>query len=247
MIPKIIHFCWISGEPYPEKIRMCVNSWKHVLTDYEIILWDKQRAESIGAKYVNGAIQNNRYAFAADFIRFFALYNYGGIYLDADVEVLKTFDNLLGLRYFVGKENSDNAWEPAVMGAEAEIPWMKKVLDFWENGNLSFTDFWGRPRTPVLPFVCAKQLKDYAIHDCLTIEEWEWSEQFICRFPSDWFSPKNWLTSEIVITSNSYCIHHFTATWHATNNSEVSLSSLQKITRKIRFVLSFLKHQVLHL
>lgn len=246
MIPKIIHLCWISGDPYPEKIQKCVDSWRRVLPDYEIVVWDKARVDSIGARYVNEAVENRKYAFAADFIRFYALYTYGGIYLDSDVEVLKSFDDLLGLRYFIGKENSGNDWEPAIMGAEAGVPWMREMLRYWKAGKISFTDIWGRPRQCVLPQVCAKMLKNYTIRDCKTIAEWEDGDDHICRFPADWFSPKSWETLEINVTENTYCIHHFAATWHPNKDMMPILHSpIKKIMRVIRHVASYVKYDLI--
>lgn len=246
MIPKVLHLCWISGDAYPEKIQKCVDSWKRVLPDYEIMVWDKARVESLGSRYVNEAVENRKYAFAADFIRFYALYTYGGIYLDSDVEVLKRFDDLLGLRYFIGKENSGNDWEPAVMGAEAGVPWMKKMLTYWHFGDWSFSDIWGRPRMAVLPQVCHKQLKGYDIKDCNCIADWQYSDEYICRFPADWFSPKSWETLEVTVTPNSYCIHHFAATWHPTKNDAIILHSpLKKMMSAIRFLASYIKHDVI--
>ncbi len=245
MIPKIIHLCWISGDPYPEKIQKCVDSWKRVLPDYEIMVWDKARVDSIGSRYVNEAVENRKYAFAADFIRFYALCNYGGIYLDSDVEVLKSFDDLLGLRYFIGKENSWNDWEPAIMGAEAGVPWMREMLRYWNDGKISFTDIWGRPRQCVLPQVCAKMLKNYTIRDCKTIAEWVDGDDYICRFPADWFSPKSWETLVIDVTKNTYCIHHFAATWHPRKDElPVLHNPIKIIMRGIRRVASYVKHDL---
>ncbi len=106
MIPKIIHFCWLSDEPYPESIQKCMNSWKEKLPDYEIWKWDFKRFPKGSAKWVDQAFEKRKYAFAADYIRLYALSNYGGIYLDSDVEVLKSFDDLLHLPYFIGMENT---------------------------------------------------------------------------------------------------------------------------------------------
>ena len=215
------------------------------MPDYEIVLWDKSRIEKLNSRYLNEAILNSRYAFAADYIRFYALYTYGGIYLDSDVEVLKSFDDLLNLKYFIGKENSGNDWEPAIMGAEAGICWIRDVLKYWKFGNISFTDIWGRPRTSVLPQVCAKCLKHYKIKDCNTISDWQYGRDFISRFPADWFSPKSWETLEMNITSNTYCIHHFAATWHASKELDVKLNYIQKVMKYIRKSLSYIKHSLI--
>ena len=245
MIPKVIHYCWISGDPFPEKIQRCVDSWHRLLPDYEFVLWDARRSASIGSRYVDEAIFYGKYAFAADFIRFYALYNLGGIYLDCDVEVLKPFDDLLGLKYFIGKENSWNDWEPAIMGAEASIPWMKQMLDWWRMGRKSFVDVWGRPQMQVLPWVCSRQLKSYSIMDCITLGDWSWSDNYICRFPADWFSPKSWETFEIKVTINSYCIHHFAATWNTCMPNDLRLSPLQKSMKVVRKMFSYIKHNLI--
>ena len=106
MIPKIIHLCWLSGDPYPPKIAKCLETWKKHLADYEIILWDTNRFDLNSSIWVRQAFEKKKYAFAADFIRFYALYHFGGIYLDSDVEVLKSFDDLLDLPYFMGVEKA---------------------------------------------------------------------------------------------------------------------------------------------
>ena len=245
MIPKVIHYCWISGDPFPEKIQKCVNSWHQVLPDYEFVLWDAERIAGIGSRYVNEAVTSKQFAFAADFIRFYALYTYGGIYLDSDVEVLKPFDDLLGLRYFIGKENSWNVWEPAIIGAEAGIPWMKRMLRWWRMGKKSFTDMWGKPQMQVLPWVCKRQLADFGIKDCYSIDEWTWSDQYICRFPADWFSPKSWETLEIAVSDKTYSIHHFAATWKSSDLLKLRLTPMKQCLKMIRGFFSHLKFYVL--
>ena len=115
MIPKRIHLCWLSGDPYPAKIGKCLASWKKHLPDYEVVLWDTKRFDLESSPWVKQAFEAKKYAFAADYIRFYALYNYGGIYLDSDVEVLRSFDPLLGLPYFAGAETAGTI-EAAVLG-----------------------------------------------------------------------------------------------------------------------------------
>lgn len=245
MIPKTIHYCWISGNKFPDKIQRCVDSWHKQLPDYEFVLWDAEKASKIGSRYVDEAIFYKKYAFAADFIRFYALYTYGGVYLDSDVEVLKSFNDLLGLNYFIGKENSWNAWEPAILGAEAGVPWMSQVLSWWKKGKKPFVDIWGRPQMQVLPWICSRQLANYSIKDCKTVDEWSWSTDYICRFPSDWFSPKSWETLDLKITENTYCIHHFAATWNASIPLDLKLNFFQKCMSTVRGYGSCIKHNLI--
>lgn len=81
MIPRIIHYCWLSNEPYPEKIQQCIDSWKLHLPDYEFRLWNSASFELSSVPYVWAAYNAKKWAFCADYIRFYAIYHYGGIYL----------------------------------------------------------------------------------------------------------------------------------------------------------------------
>lgn len=127
MIPKIIHYCWLSGDPFPEKIQHCINSWRKVLPDYEFVLWDTKRFPLELSPWVKEAFKAKKYAFAADYIRVYAIYHYGGIYLDCDVEVIKRFDDLLHLPYFVGEEATGDRVEVAAFGAEKGTLWVKTM------------------------------------------------------------------------------------------------------------------------
>lgn len=215
MIPKIIHYCWISGDPFPEKIQKCFDSWKRVLPDYEIIVWDYEKAHAIGSKWVNEAIETKKYAFVADYIRFYALYHFGGIYLDSDVEVLKSFNDLLHLRYFIGKEkDSVGGIEAAILGAEKELKWVKLCLDYYSGRP--FINMFGDLQTIELPLIMRQNLSNsYELVDCNKLDDWKWTENTIYLFPVDWFSPKSWRTLEIELTNKTYSIHHFSASWKA--------------------------------
>ena len=93
MIPKVIHYCWLSNDPYPDKIRKCMDTWKKVLPDYQIKLWNTENFDmSKAPAYVREAFEQRKWAFASDYIRMYALYTEGGVYLDSDVKVLKSFE-----------------------------------------------------------------------------------------------------------------------------------------------------------
>lgn len=137
-IPKIIHLCWLSGEPYPETIARCVDSWRRVMPDYEIMLWDRERFDNeINNRFASEALEKRKWAFVADYIRLFALYKYGGIYMDSDVRVYKSFDVFLSDRFFscieYFKPTNYIAIEAAVMGAERGHPFLKECLDLYAD------------------------------------------------------------------------------------------------------------------
>lgn len=95
MIPKIIHLCWFSNDPYPVEIKVCLDSWKRVLPDYEIKLWGMKEARAIGMPFVNEALDARRWAFAGDVVRFYAVWAYGGVYMDSDIFLYRRFDEFL--------------------------------------------------------------------------------------------------------------------------------------------------------
>ena len=100
MIPKVIHWCWLSGDPLPEKIQKCIESWKKNLPDYTIKCWTTENFDVHSVAYVEEAFNQRKWAFCADYIRAYALYTEGGIHLDSDVQVLKSFDDLLNNDFF---------------------------------------------------------------------------------------------------------------------------------------------------
>ncbi len=100
MIPKKIHYCWLSGEDYPLSVQMCIDSWKRELPDYELVLWDKEKFDLGSVTFVTEAVKVKKWAFASDYIRLHALYTEGGIYLDSDVYVKKNFDHFLENDFF---------------------------------------------------------------------------------------------------------------------------------------------------
>ena len=151
MIPKKIHYCWLSNDAMPEKLQRCIDSWKMKLPDYEIIKWDLKKFPLEKSIWVRQAYERKKYAFAADYIRLYALVTEGGIYLDSDVEVLKTFDDLLHLPFFICKENSPQGVEAATIGAEAGTSWLIKCLEYYNEKT--FVDSSGKEQTAVLPSI----------------------------------------------------------------------------------------------
>lgn len=215
MIPKIIHLCWLSGDPYPTKIAKCLASWKKYLPDYEVMLWDTNRFDLESSIWVKQAFEKKKYAFAADYIRFYALYNYGGIYLDSDVEVLKSFDDLLDLPYFIGAEKAQTP-EAAIIGAEKGCDWIKQCLDYYENRCFIKED--GSLDIKKLPEMMVEQISKFkllrvlSLNDSLNIRKLDMQNE-VLEFNDAFFSPKVFDSREVEITPYTYAIHHYQNSW----------------------------------
>lgn len=147
MIPKIIHCIWLSGEKKDEVYETCISTWKKHMPEYEIIEWNLEKFPANSVPWVQDAVACKKWAYAADYIRLYALYNYGGIYLDMDVCVYKSFDPFLSHRAFscvefdprpfystiYKREVIGCGFEAAVIGAEKGHPWIKACLDHYKD------------------------------------------------------------------------------------------------------------------
>ena len=105
MIPKKIHYCWFGGNEKPKSVKKCIDSWKKFCPDYEIIEWNESNFNIYENGYTKLCCENKRWAFLSDYARLKVIYDNGGIYFDTDVEVVKSFDDLLDCDAFFGFEN----------------------------------------------------------------------------------------------------------------------------------------------
>ena len=214
MIPKIFHYVWIGGKPLPEKNQRFLETWKRVCPDYEIMLWNEENFDINNSnEYVKQAYKSKKYAFVSDYIRLFALFEYGGIYLDTDVEILKPFDDLLGGKMFLCREN--NAYvSTAVIGAEKGNPIIKELLESYDGRKFIMEDGSFDISTNVEKIsLFLRQKYNYP----LSSKRFENPDLTI--YECTYFSPKDYFSGKCKSTKNSYAIHHFDGTWDTKNKS----------------------------
>ena len=228
MIPKKIHFCWLSGDEYPPLIKHCIETWKKVLPDYEIVLWDTNRFDINSVAWVKEAYESKKYAFAADYIRLYAVYTEGGIYLDSDVEVLKPFDDLLRYDSFIGFEASTEKIEAAVFGAISGCEWIREAMRYYHDKHFSMNKNGSVELNTIAPVVFQNALND-AFSDFpseLPLNPLLLSnvKENIYLCPPIYFSPLKYdleksnginiyNANKYKVNPNTYSIHRFTASW----------------------------------
>lgn len=221
MIPKIIHFCWLSDDEYPKIIKKCIESWRKKLPDYEIVLWDTKKFDINSTTWTKQAFEAKQYAFAADYIRLHAIYNYGGIYFDSDVEVLKSLDDFLDFPYFIGVQ-FDNDIEAAIISAEKGTDWIKSCLDYYDKRSFIKED--GSYDQETLPVIMrcqiekSKTLVRLKSNQVDNLDELITNKDSVFLFPSEYFSPKNHQTRQIFKTKNTRTIHHYNHSWYGFSN-----------------------------
>lgn len=196
MIPKKIHYCWFGPKPYSKLVRKCMKTWQQYLPNYEICLWNEENSP-MNHPFVEQAYTAKKYAFVADYVRFWALYHHGGIYLDTDMYVVKSFDDLLNYDCFFGYEDKQQKYiNCAIVGTEMHHPVIKRILDkydalFFNPDKLS--DF-------IVPRLITPLVKDAVI------------------LPYDYFYPLAYnerfsLKWKACVTYKTYAIHLWNVSW----------------------------------
>ena len=207
MIPKIIHYVWVGNNPKPKDIKKCMKTWKKHLKDYKIIEWNESNFDISSHPFVKKAYEAKKWAYVSDYIRMYAIYNYGGIYLDTDVLVLENFDKFLNNKVFVGFERENYPFT-AVFGAEKKNKFIKKLLDYYDNLDAYNFDFENNNTISVSNILineygCSKENKEQLLKDGIKV----YKDDILCN-PS-----KNYTT-----------VHIFTGTW---------LEGIKPLKRKI--------------
>jgi len=176
LIPKIIHYCWFGKGKMPELALQCIESWKKYLPDYQLRLWNEDTYDITSHPYVLEAYQAKKYAFVTDYIRLYALYHFGGVYMDTDVEVIRNLDELLYLPGFSGFESEKDV-PTGILACESHNPWAKEQLAYYRDRHFNRPE--GKPDLTSNVEIISTIMR----------------------------------SGIITLTANTYCIHHFAASW----------------------------------
>ena len=139
MIPKKIHYCWFGGNPLDELGQKCLASWKKYCPDYEIIEWNESNFDINSNSYVKEAYEAKKWAFVTDYVRLYALFNYGGVYMDTDAELIMGIDAFLNEPAFSGFESTQYILT-AIMGAEKGSEWIGLLLRDYDGRHFKKDD-----------------------------------------------------------------------------------------------------------
>lgn len=206
MIPKVIHYCWFGRGQMPAMAERCIGSWKQFLPDYELRLWNEDSFDIQSVPYVKEAYEARKFAFVTDYVRLYAIYTHGGIYMDTDVEVLKPLDDLLHLPAFSGFE-SDREIPTGIMAGEEHNPWAQEQLRYYEDRHFRRPDGSFDLTTNVEIISASMSTNGFRLRNGYQVYK-----NWIHIFPRDYFCPKS-RSGRITLTPNTYCIHHFEGSW----------------------------------
>ncbi len=203
MINKTIHYCWFGEYPLPEKVVQCIESWKRYAPDYEIVLWNENNYDVHKIPYISQAYNAQKYAFVSDYARLDIIYHYGGIYLDTDVELIKSLDDLLSHQCYMGCELVGRVNTGIGFGAVKNHWFIKENMKRYEN--IDFLQKNNKYNLTTCVSITTKLLEDYGL---IKVDEVQMIQD-IAVFPPKYFCPFDISTDTLHITDNTYSIHHY--------------------------------------
>lgn len=234
MIPKIIHYCWFGNKTIPCNFQSYIEGWQTLMPEYQVIKWDETNSP-IHLNYCKKAMKKEKWANLSNFVRLFAVYEHGGFYLDTDVEVILPFDQLRNNQGIIGFSskyntyNNDFVVNNAVMGFVPHHPFIKDCMDTLlsqydgsEEANLS---------SPILTTQLLR--KNWGLT--------QYGKQIlrgdIMILPTEYFYPFDYGEefSLEVVTSNTFTVHHWAKTWHASTPNSLKQSFVAIIKHLIKW------------
>lgn len=202
MIPKTIHYCWFGGKQKPKLAQRCIESWKKYCPDYEIIEWNESNFDVNQNPYTKLCYQQQKWAFLSDYVRLWAVFHYGGIYFDTDVEVLRSFDSLLSHEAFYGFESSEYIASGLGFGAVAHHATTEAMLKKYD----ALTDEFGNLKTVGCPTLNTEALISLGMKP-------NGEKQTVAGavlLPVDYLNPLEDATGIVRKTKNTLSIHWYT-------------------------------------
>ena len=212
-LPKIIHYCWFGDAQLPDFAERNISGWKKFFPGYELVEWNESNCDMQECEYVSGAFKAKKYAFVSDYFRYKVLHEYGGLYFDTDVEVIKSYDDIVEQGSFMGIKLCDKKTGIYVapglcMGAVPGLPFCEEMLENYRKTEFIRPD--GSLNMKLIGMYTTEHLKKYGLEDKNEFQ----TVAGINIYPQDYFNPMNMETmKEYVLTENTRSIHHYQLSW----------------------------------
>ncbi|ULL13909.1 glycosyl transferase [Paenibacillus sp. H1-7] len=206
-IPRIIHYCWFGRGDKPKIIKKCMKSWNKHVNGFQFMEWNEDNFDVSSIPYVKQAYEAGKYAFVSDYVRLYALYHYGGIYMDTDVEVLQSLDRFLDHEVFSGFEDEKHV-PTGIIGSVKGHGWIKSLMDYYNDKTFLLADgsFDLTTNTRIITDSCLK-------YGLIANNEFQVLRNGLTLYPRTFFCPYDYINGASFITKDSYTIHHFAKSW----------------------------------
>lgn len=229
MIPKIIHYCWFGRGEKPELAQKCIASWRKFCPDFEIREWNEDNCEYLSMPFMAEAYAAKKYAFVSDVMRLMVLEQYGGVYFDTDVEIVRDIAPLLGDEGFIGFENDQYVNSGQVMASVPHQPVVRAMIE--EYRKLHFRNADGSMNAIGCPHLNTDVMERFG----LVRNGQEQVVAGIHVYPADWFNPLDSVTGRLSKTENTYTIHWYSMSW-LPKRTQIKAKLGRMIRRKLEAV-----------
>lgn len=241
MIPKKIHYVWIGG-PKGNLENICINSWKEKLPEYEIIEWNEKNfdieKEIKGKKFLEECYKQKLWAFISDYIRLKVLYEYGGVYLDTDMQIIKDITPLLNdKKVFFGYEDEKHI-SAGIIGSEKKQNVIKQIIDFYEHDKILNVPFYTIPK--VITYIINNNFKK--------IDKNNFEDEIVV-YDTKFFYPFSYKEeySDDCISKNTYGIHWWNKSWIKKRNYFLETKHMRGMEKIIKIFKIFIKNTLISL
>ena len=230
MIPKIIHYCWFGGNPIPKNLKNYIDGWKEKLSGYEIIEWNEKNFDIASSiQYVKEAYEAKKYAFVSDYVRLYALKEYGGVYLDTAVEIVKSFDDLLNNASLVTGFETKDSLITAFIACEKDEKHIAEFVESYKNRNFKIAE-----NEYDLTPINTKFTELMSKYGLILNNMRQSLKDSVEIYPYDVFCGFDIENSHAKFTANTCTIHHFECSWKKSSfkiwfKYRVCVKILQKI------------------
>lgn len=226
---KYIHYCWFGDKPMPKLAKKCIKSWKKYLPDFEIKKWDETNVDLKENYFIKEAYKNKKWAFVSDYVRAKVLNEFGGIYFDTDMEVVKNIDELLKDNSFLGLEDSGyvgvGVWYESERNSELTQKLIKEYMSIKEMNFKNISEY----SNYSIPKMISKILEKYNLK--YSYDKIQKLENRTTIYPRDYFYPYSYDRSNNKFTDKTYMIHYYDASWIPLRE-KIQLIMLRKLGQK---------------
>ena len=213
MIPRIIHYCWFGKNPLDDRSRKCIESWKRFFPGYEIKCWNEDNFDVNQIPFMKEAYEAKKWAFVSDVARLLIIYQNGGIYFDTDVEVIRSYEDILKFspKGFLGFEVTNYVATGLGFAAEKNNLFLLEVLEIYKE--IHFSDYLDSLEMIACPIIMTKMMEKQGY----IVDNRFQSFRGFNVYPMDFFSPLDYDTGKLKTTHNTHSIHWANASWNDDN------------------------------
>ena len=222
LIPATIHYCWFGRKTLPDVYKENINTWRKYCPDYNIIEWNENNCNIKETAFTTEAYERGKFGFVPDYFRLKIIYEYGGIYLDTDVRLIKSLDDLRYNKSFCGIEFPGRVALGLGFGSVKRNSIFQKMMEYYQHTHFIFPD--GKENIIPSPVIQSEMLEKIGLENGVHLRSVK--ELTVC--PVDVLSPKNPYTGEICITENTYALHNFDGTWLSNKENDIKCKHLNE-------------------